>query len=108
MADDRLTRTCDKCGVADTHAHHVVSAGVTHPVTQEAMDLSITKHIQCCAEDGCEICRTDVEHALAAGHDGIGDGFTGYMQAKSDDHHRALFERHGVESPNHQNQPEGA
>src|ERR1700751_5421697 len=100
MADEaRESRTCDKCGVADTHAHHVQYVALVHPGTGQSHDLSVTKHVQCCAEDGCEICATDLEHAQHLGDTSPSDAFTAYMQDKPDEHHRALFERHGIETP---------
>ena len=99
MADEaREIRECASCGVSDTHAHHVQFLAFIHPVTGKAEDLSVSRHVQCCAADGCEICSTDVEH-LGAG--APSDEFTAAMQDKSDDHHRALYERHGVESPSY-------
>jgi hypothetical protein len=93
---DRIARECHGCHVTDTHAHHVQYAALTHPVTKEPIDFSVSKHIQCCASDGCEICATDVEFAPDTS---IGDGFTAYMQAKTDEHHAALTERHGILTP---------
>ena len=100
---ERETRTCAKCGVDDTHAHHIQYVAFLHPVTGEAQDLSITKHVQCCAEDGCEICATDVEViGRTLSNTAPSDEFTAAIQEKSDDHVRTLFERHAIESPNYQ------
>lgn len=98
---DRVTRECASCGVTDHHTHHVQYVGFLHPVTKEPVDLSVSKHTQCCAAEGCEICATDIEHSQKVGVTEAGphDKFTDYMQNKSKAHHRALFERHGVESP---------
>lgn len=97
---DRVTRACAKCGATDTHTHHVQFVALNHPVTGLPVDLTVTKHVQCCADDGCPICQTDVEHA-AANNVTVGqlDEFTAYMQTKTDEHHRALFERHGIATP---------
>lgn len=98
-------RTCDKCSVADTNAHHVQYTTVVHPVTQAVVDLSVTKHIQCCAADGCDICATDVEHAGVAqvpNPTALTAEFTAYMQNKSAPHLQALFERHGIETADFQ------
>jgi hypothetical protein len=48
--------------------------------------LSVTRHIQCCADSGCEICTIDVQHAQAAGIDtsAPSDAFTQAMQNKGD------------------------
>jgi hypothetical protein len=92
-ANERIARQCEGCGVSDTHAHHVQFVGIIHPVTKEGVDLSISKHIQCCAADGCEVCSTHVEFAP---DEGIGDQFTSYQQNPSDDHLTALTERHGI------------
>jgi hypothetical protein len=89
--------------VTDTHAHHVQYVAFNHPVTGEAQDLSITKHVQCCAEDGCPICATSVEHISQAMADtSPSDAFTAAMIDKTDDHHQALFEQHSIESANFQ------
>jgi hypothetical protein len=97
MAEDRLTRTCDSCKASDSHAHHVqYVAGFIHPVTKENIDLSIHKHIQCCANDGCEICKTDVEFAADKS---IGEAFNAHVQNKSDEHLQALTDRHGISTP---------
>jgi hypothetical protein len=107
MADEaRESRACAKCGVTDTHTHHVQYVAFSHPVTGEATDLSVTKHTQCCAEDGCPICTTDLEHAekaQVADHTKPSDAFTAFMvNARSDEHNQALFEQHGIESPQYQ------
>lgn len=98
----RDTRTCAKCGVADTHAHHVQYVAFNHPVTGEGMDLSVTKHVQCCAEDGCEVCATVVTAAITAGTDTApGDAFTAFVQNPPTELNQTLFEQHSVESPDY-------
>ena len=82
MADERASRKCDKCGVEDTHSHHVQYVAFNHP-SRGPIDLSVTKHVQCCAEDGCEICSIDVEHAgKQLGDTSPSDEFTAFMQSK--------------------------
>jgi hypothetical protein len=93
MSDERLARECATCHASDTHAHHIQYAALPHPVTKEPIDLSVSKHIQCCAIDGCEVCRTDVEFAP---NREVGDEFTAYAQAKTPDHLAALTSRHGI------------
>lgn len=96
---DRAARACAKCGAEDTHTHHVQYVAVNHPVTGDPVDLTVTKHVQCCAADGCPVCQTDVEHAAAnnVGADQL-DEFTGYMQTKTAAHLQALADRHGIAS----------
>jgi hypothetical protein len=100
---ERESRACAKCGKTDTHSHHIQYVAFTHPVTGMGTDLSVTKHTQCCAEDGCPICTTDLEHAEKAqvpDHKNPSDAFTAFMVAtRSDEHAQALFERHGIETP---------
>lgn len=105
---DRISRECGACHVVDTHSHHVQFVAFEHPITKEPTDVSVTKHIQCCAASGCPICQTDVEFVAGAllGDASIGDAFTAAMQSKSDSHHQALFDRHHVESTNYQRQPD--
>ena len=93
---ERITRTCDGCSVADTHAHHVQFIGIIHPITQEGIDLSVSKHIQCCAADGCESCATHVEFAPDKA---IGDRFNAFLQSPPVEHDLALFDRHGITTP---------
>jgi len=61
--EEQTERTCAKCGETDHHAHHVQYVAFQHPVSRQSMDLSVTKHVQCCAEDGCEVCAVAVKHA---------------------------------------------
>jgi hypothetical protein len=96
VSEERLARQCAKCGVTDTHAHHIQYASLNHPITGEPLDISISQHIQCCSDTGCEVCSTDVEFAPIKE---IGHDFTAYMQAKTDEHHQALTDRHGVLTP---------
>ena len=93
---ERLARTCSGCNVTDAHAHHVQYVAVVHPVTGTPMDITVSKHIQCCAADGCAICATDLEFAP---DESIGDAFTANMQAKPAEHLTALALRHGVSIP---------
>jgi predicted methyltransferase len=93
---ERTTRTCDKCSVADSHAHHIQFIGIIHPITQEGIDLSVSKHIQCCAASGCASCSTHVEFAPDKS---IGEKFNAFVQAPSIEHQLALFERHGIVTP---------
>jgi len=62
-------RVCAKCGASDTEPHHVQYVALRHPVSGEPTDLSVSKHVQCCAEDGCPICGADVERAAQEGAD---------------------------------------
>jgi hypothetical protein len=97
---ERISRTCDVCGVEDTHAHHVQHVAFNHPVTGEPTDLSVSRHIQCCAGTGCPICSIDVEHATKAQvTGGPSDAFTAYMQNKTDEHQQQLFEICAIETP---------
>jgi hypothetical protein len=72
--------------VEDVQSHHVQHVAFLHPVTGEPTDLSVTRHIQCCADTGCPICTVDVEQAQAAGVDtsAPSDAFTEAMQNKGD------------------------
>src|SRR5262249_19013562 len=101
---ERESRVCAKCGVEDTHSHHIQYTAFVHPVTGEPQDLSVTKHTQCCAEAGCEICATHVEHAEAhpdvEDHTTPNDQFTAFMISPPDELHQAMFEKHSIESPN--------
>lgn len=99
MAEDRITRTCDGCKSSDTHAHHIQYVAFVHPITGEGVDISVSKHIQCCANDGCDICKTDVEFAPVAAGLGPNDEFTAYAAAKSDEHLQALTDRHAIATP---------
>jgi hypothetical protein len=98
----REERTCAKCGLTDNHAHHVQYVAFAHPVTGEGMDLSVTKHVHCCAEDGCEICTVTVAQLKDAGQDqSPSDALDQFLQNPPDTVLAALFEQRGVESPDH-------
>lgn len=92
---NRETRKCSSCNVSDTHAHHIQYVAFIHPITKESTDISVSKHIQCCANDGCEICITDMEFAP---NKSIGESFTNYMQTKSPEHLSVLADRHGIDT----------
>ena len=91
-----LVRTCARCNVADQHVHHVQYVAFRHPITGVPTDITVSKHIQCCAIDGCAICATDVEFAADKT---IGDAFSAQMANKGSDHLAALASRHGIASP---------
>lgn len=100
----REARGCDRCNQTDDHPRHIIYAAAAHPISGQVMDMSQVRHIDCCADAGCAICKTDLEF--------VGGGVKGpelvaAMTDKSAEHHQALFDRHGVESLNHQIQPEG-
>ena len=63
------TRVCQKCGVEDTEPHHVQYVAFNHPVSGVGVDLSVTKHVKCCGEDGCPVCSTDIRTAEKVGAD---------------------------------------
>lgn len=94
----RETRTCQKCGQEDDHPHHVQYTAFNHPVTGEAQDLSVSKHVDCCAEDGCLVCATSMQHAPDGAH---GPSMQEYLTNPPDDYHKDLFEQHGIETPNY-------
>jgi hypothetical protein len=94
--DERIARKCDGCNVTDTHAHHIQFIGIIHPITKEGIDLSVEKHPQCCAADGCEVCATHLEFAPSKE---IGDKFNAFLQSPTVEHDLALFERHGILTP---------
>lgn len=96
VTETRNTRTCDGCSKTDTHAHHIQFVGTIHPITKKGLDLSVSKHIQCCAADGCEICSTHVEFAPTKE---IGDKFNAFLQSPPVEHDLALFDRHGIVTP---------
>jgi hypothetical protein len=93
---ERETRTCSKCGQEDNHPHHTQYVAFLHPVTGEGVDLSVSKHVDCCAEDGCPICSVDMEFAPSGAH---GDTMIEYMVNKPREALQALFERQGITSP---------
>lgn len=100
MADDPEVRTCDKCGLEDTEPHHVQYVAFNHPIDGAGVDLSVTKHIACCAADGCPICSTDVRQAEAEGVDV--HHLSDFVQSRSPELQQELFEQFGVESPDFQ------
>jgi hypothetical protein len=100
MTQQLAERTCSKCGATDTEPMHVQYVALNHPVTGAAADLSITKHVQCCAEDGCPICGADMERATAEGAD-ISQ-MRDFLQHRPPDHQQKLFEQFSVESPDYQ------
>jgi hypothetical protein len=104
MTEPQLeVRTCAKCGLTDSHAHHVQYVAFNHPVTGEGVDLTVTKHVQCCAEEGCPICSVHVEQARLSLSDlGPSDAFTEFMKNPPREVFQALFERVGIESPEFQ------
>jgi hypothetical protein len=54
-------RFCASCGVMDGEAHHVQYLIALDPVTSVRVDESVSKHIICCAHDGCEVCARTME-----------------------------------------------
>jgi len=99
----REERTCAKCGLTDSHAHHVQYVAFSHPVTGEGMDLSVTKHVSCCAEDGCEICSVTVGQAQQQGQDSApSDEHDSFMQNPPEGLLVALFEQVHAETPDHE------
>jgi hypothetical protein len=99
---ERVERTCFKCEVTDSHAHHVQYVALNHPVSGQSVDLSITRHIQCCAEDGCPICEIAVKHAreILDENDLLpSDRFNEFMASPPREYFAELFEVHGLTSP---------
>jgi hypothetical protein len=96
MAEKRATRACAKCGVEDSEAHHVQYVAFNHPVTGEGVDLSVSKHVVCCAEDGCPICSTDV---AAVGSNASHKALTHFVQNRPPAEVQSLFEQFRVETP---------
>lgn len=92
-----VERECAKCGTTDTEPHHVQYVALNHPVSGMGMDLSVSKHVQCCAEDGCPICSADVERATADGADV--SHMRDFLQNRPEDHQQALFEHFHIETP---------
>jgi hypothetical protein len=96
MAKERLTeRQCATCGALDTEPHHVAYVAFTHPGTGEGVDLTVTKHVTCCAADGCPVCSADARAAQAAGVPLDRTFLTNRPAALRQE----LFERHRVETP---------
>jgi hypothetical protein len=96
-------RTCAKCGATDTEPHHVQYVAFNHPVSGMGMDLSVSKHVMCCAEDGCPICTVDVERARADGVDVA--HMRDWLTNRPHEHLQVLFEQFNVESPDFNNVP---
>lgn len=97
---ERIERTCIKCDLTDGHAHHVQFVAFTHPITGQSVDLSVTKHVQCCAEDGCEVCQTAMTHARNVLDDvEPSDRFNEFLQNPPREYFAELFEAHGITSP---------
>jgi hypothetical protein len=86
-------RTCDKCGQQDNEPHHVQYVA-NNPASP---DLSVSKHVRCCAEDGCPICTADVHAAEQAGFDP--EHLSDFVQHRPEDHQQRLHDEFGVESP---------
>ena len=82
-------RTCAKCGATDTEPHHVQYVALKHPVTGEGTDLSVSKHVQCGAEDGCPICSADDERAAQDGTDP--SRLRDFLQNRPPDHLAKLY-----------------
>ena len=89
-----IERTCSKCGASDTEPHHGQYVALCHPVSGEGVDLSVSKHVQCCAEDGCPICSADVERAAQEGADP--SRLREFLQHRPADHQALLQEQFGV------------
>ena len=93
-ASAETDRVCAKCGQTDADPHHVQYVAFAHPVTGEPTDLTVTKHVDCCAEDGCPICSADVERA-----DQDGVGIKEFVQnPKPEDHMQYLYDNFGIQS----------
>lgn len=89
-----VERVCSKCGASDLEPHHVQYVALTHPIEGTGVDLSVSKHVQCCAEDGCPICSADVERAAQEGADP--SRLLGFLQHRPADHQEMLQEQFGV------------
>jgi hypothetical protein len=89
-----IERECAKCGASDTEPHHLSYVSLRHPVSGEGVDLSVSKHIQCCAEDGCPICSADVERAAQEGVDP--SRLRSFLQNRPADHQQMLQEQFGI------------
>ena len=101
MADEDLeVRVCSTCGVEDTEPHHVQYVAFTHPVDGAGVDLSVSRHIACCAGEGCPVCSTDLAQAKEEGADL--DHLRDFLLSRPPQLHQTLFEQFGVESPEFQ------
>ena len=97
MPEDLVERTCDKCGKTDTDPHHVQYVAFSHPVDGAGVDLSVSKHVDCCAEDGCPICTTTMASATEIGVDKA--HFRDFLQHEPPELKQELFEAWAVETP---------
>ena len=93
-------RTCAKCGATDSEPHHVQYVAFNHPVSGMGVDLSVTKHVQCCAEDGCPVCSTDMRFARETGADTT--HLREYLVHRPREVYQELFEKLGIESTDFQ------
>jgi hypothetical protein len=91
-----VTRTCDKCGQTDSDPHHVQYVAFNHPVTGEPTDLSVSKHVDCCAEDGCPICSLDMANAPQGAH---AETMREFLQNRPTELNQQQFEQNAIESP---------
>lgn len=80
----------------DDAPHHVRYAVSTHPLDSYAVDTSTSRHIDCCAEEGCPICATDVRRANADGVE-----IHTFVRNRPEDHQEILLQNFGVQSPGH-------
>lgn len=90
MSDDRPLRFCDVCGGLDDHPRHVIAlprdstegtpskefldsldSGAPVSAVAELMNPTTTvRHMDCCAEQGCEVCRaTEEEYGRRRGQE---------------------------------------
>jgi hypothetical protein len=99
-AETLETRTCDKCGQTDTDPHHVQYVAFSHPVSGSGVDLSVTKHVDCCAEDGCPICTTTMTVVTETGVDKA--HMRDFLMNQPPELQQELFEKWAVESPDYQ------
>jgi hypothetical protein len=99
--EDLETRTCQKCGQTDTDPHHVQYVAFNHPVSGAGVDLSVTKHVDCCAEDGDPICSATMVAVRAAGV-GKGAELRAFLMDPPAELQQELFETWAVESPDFQ------
>ena len=73
---------------------HVQYVAFAHPVSGMGVDLSVTKHVHCCAEDGCPICSNDMRRAKEDGVD-----IKAFVMNRPLDHQQYLFEHFSIETP---------
>jgi hypothetical protein len=86
--------------VTDSHAHHVQYVAFNHPVSGMGVDLSVSKHVQCCADDGDPICQSAMKFARDALDDySPSDRFNEFIQNPPREYLQELFEVHGITSP---------